>query len=182
MPYLCDWRIWRSRCNECNCAGSRIVGHHRFPDIGLHVRDVPQVPDGADALKERATLDETWLSIIYEQGLVHVIRQFLFGGGRAVGQHAAGGGVLLGPRDGCHCKLEIWKRKNVLYVAKLNNALVHFRVFIQIKLAYLQAVTNYWYSVAQMCTREECSPAKIRRLLRWRHESKWAHYKCVSEC
>ena len=110
MSYLGDWWIWRSRCNERNSAGSGIIGHHRFPDIGLHVRDVPQVSDGANALEERAALYEARFGIVNEQGFVHIVGQFLFGRGRAVGQHTAGGGVLLGPCDGCHCKLEIWKR------------------------------------------------------------------------
>ena len=37
-------------------------------------------------------------------------------------------------------------------------------------LKYVQVRTNCQYSVAQMCTREEYSPA-----FKWCHESKWAH-------
>ena len=49
-------------------------------------------------------------------------------------------------------------------------------VLIQDKLVYVQVITYCWYSVAQMCTWEECLLAKWAVChLFWRHESKWAH-------
>ena len=104
---LSDWWIGRSRCNKRNRARGGIVGNDRLSHVLLHVRDVAEVPDGADALEKRSALDETRLGVVDEQGFVDVIGQLLFGGRRAVWQHAAGGRVLLWPRAGCHGQVEI---------------------------------------------------------------------------
>ena len=63
-----------------------------------------------------------------------------------------------------------------LTIKKMQKKNTWHYVLIQDKLVYVQVITYCWYSVAQMCTWEECLLAKWAVChLFWRHESKWAH-------
>ena len=57
--------------------------------------------------------------------------------------------------------IQNWKHPTILSSVRFShdlNKLNLLRLFIRDKLAYVQVVTNCRYSVAQMCTRKECSP------------------------
>ena len=53
IAYLSDWRVGRAGCDECDCGGGRIVGHHRLLDDRLDLADVTQGAHRADPLEQR---------------------------------------------------------------------------------------------------------------------------------